>query len=61
MIALQEYIRKYGLEKEWIEHSVLHFDMSTAKHQNKEKLVQEIEAHRKKEGVQPSFPYFIPE
>ncbi len=50
MIALQEYIRKYGLGKEWIEHPVLHFDMSTAKHQNKEKLIQEIEAHRKKEG-----------
>lgn len=50
MIALQKYIRKYGLEKEWIEHPVLHFDMSTAKHQNKEKLIQEIKAHCKKEG-----------
>lgn len=35
--------------------------MSTSKHQNKEELVQEIEVYRKKEGIQPSFPYFIPE
>lgn len=31
------------LEKEWIEYPVLHFDMSTAKHSDKEELIQEIE------------------
>ncbi|MBC5607508.1 ATP-binding protein [Bacteroides difficilis] len=31
-----------GLEKEWIEYPVLHFDMSTAKHVDKEQLLQEL-------------------
>ena len=31
------------LEKEWTEYPVLHFDMSTAKHADREALVQEIE------------------
>ena len=30
------------LEKEWAEYPVLHFDMSTAKHQGKEELEQEL-------------------
>ncbi|WP_195630424.1 AAA family ATPase, partial [Bacteroides finegoldii] len=30
------------LEKEWIEYPVLHFDMSTAKHVDKEQLLQEL-------------------
>lgn len=30
------------LEKEWTEYPVLHFDMSTAKHTDKDKLVQEL-------------------
>lgn len=30
------------LEKEWIEYPVLHFDMSTAKHADKEQLLQEL-------------------
>ena len=32
------------LEKEWIQYPVLHFDMSTAKHADKERLIQELEA-----------------
>ena len=31
-----------NLEKEWIEFPVLHFDMSTAKHADKEQLLQEL-------------------
>ena len=31
------------LESEWIEYPVLHFDMSTAKHQNKQELEDELE------------------
>ena len=31
------------LEKEWIQHPVLHFDMSTAKHVDKEQLNAELE------------------
>lgn len=31
------------LEKEWKEHPVLHFDMSTAKHVDKERLILELE------------------
>ena len=31
------------LEKEWMQYPVLHFDMSTAKHADREALVQEIE------------------
>lgn len=31
-----------NLEKEWIEYPVLHFDMSTAKHADKEQLLQEL-------------------
>ena len=30
------------LEKEWVEYPVLHFDMSTAKHKDTEKLEQEL-------------------
>ena len=30
------------LEKEWVEYPVLHFDMSTAKHADKEQLLQEL-------------------
>ncbi|WP_288214316.1 ATP-binding protein, partial [uncultured Bacteroides sp.] len=30
------------LEKDWIEYPVLHFDMSTAKHVDKEQLLQEL-------------------
>ena len=30
------------LEKEWIQYPVLHFDMSTAKHADKEQLLQEL-------------------
>ncbi len=32
------------LEKEWIQYPVLHFDMSTAKHADREQLIQELEA-----------------
>ena len=46
------------LEKEWTEYPVLHFDMSTAKHQNKEELEQEIEGklseYEKTFGREPS-------
>lgn len=31
------------LEKEWTKHPVLHFDMSTAKHMDKERLISELE------------------
>ncbi|WP_448781222.1 ATP-binding protein [Bacteroides congonensis] len=31
-----------NLEKEWIEFPILHFDMSTAKHADKEQLLQEL-------------------
>jgi len=31
------------LEKEWTKYPVLHFDMSTAKHQNREELISELE------------------
>lgn len=31
------------LEKEWTQYPVLHFDMSTAKHADKEKLISELE------------------
>ena len=31
------------LEKEWTSHPVLHFDMSTAKHVDKEQLISELE------------------
>lgn len=31
------------LEKEWIQYPVLHFDMSTTKHVNEEKLISELE------------------
>lgn len=31
------------LEKDWTVHPVLHFDMSTAKHVNKEQLISELE------------------
>ena len=30
------------LEKEWVEYPILHFDMSTAKHADKEQLLQEL-------------------
>ncbi|WP_165157291.1 AAA family ATPase, partial [Parabacteroides sp. ZJ-118] len=31
------------LEKEWTSHPVLHFDMSTAKHTDKDRLLNELE------------------
>jgi len=31
------------LEKEWTKYPVLHFDLSTAKHQNREELISELE------------------
>lgn len=33
-----------ALEKEWVAHPVLHFDMSTAKHQDREELELELNA-----------------
>ena len=40
---LFEGLAMEALEKEWIQHPVLHFDMSTAKHVDKEQLNAELE------------------
>ena len=48
---LFEGLKAGELKKEWTKHPVFHFDMSTAKHLNEEKLVRTLEYKKAAEKV----------